>query len=384
MHLRSLASLCLIFTLALSGALPSGVLLASRAQAAESESELGEPPAGSTLQEKITEDEAKQSGLEGEVRSIQESVVQIEATLKLAQGKQTETEATIKKLAVESTALLPELKNRTAEYDRRRSILRQAMEIDYKQKPGTAVELIVQSDSVSQTLTKTKYLDAVQDKLDGLSEAAQRAYDDLKDKKSELDGKRSTVEVLARQLVAIRQGVEHQRAELNELAVNRANEASYLSSKIETAKKQQEALLTAAGDDRPEAQLGGTFTNGASVRQGDVIGFEGSTGFSTGCHTHFSVVEGGRWVNPGLHWASLRQPDGSMTQNYGMTSWARTGAYGGSIHNGIDVVQGCGKPVRAAADGMIVRDNRTDGSGFGHYIMIRHNGGLVTLYGHLI
>lgn len=37
---------------------------------------------------------------------------------------------------------------------------------------------------------------------------------------------------------------------------------------------------------------------GGSVSRGQVIGYEGTTGYSTGCHVHFEVYENGSPVNP--------------------------------------------------------------------------------------
>ena len=37
---------------------------------------------------------------------------------------------------------------------------------------------------------------------------------------------------------------------------------------------------------------------GQVVNTGQVIGYEGSTGFSTGCHLHFAVNDHGVWENP--------------------------------------------------------------------------------------
>jgi murein DD-endopeptidase MepM/ murein hydrolase activator NlpD len=37
---------------------------------------------------------------------------------------------------------------------------------------------------------------------------------------------------------------------------------------------------------------------GQIVNTGQVIGYEGTTGFSTGCHLHFAVNDGGVWENP--------------------------------------------------------------------------------------
>ena len=37
---------------------------------------------------------------------------------------------------------------------------------------------------------------------------------------------------------------------------------------------------------------------GQYVNRGDVIGYVGTTGYSTGCHLHFMVLQNGQTVNP--------------------------------------------------------------------------------------
>ena len=45
---------------------------------------------------------------------------------------------------------------------------------------------------------------------------------------------------------------------------------------------------------------------GSRVRQGQVIGFVGSTGLSTGAHVHFEILINDRFVNPMTHQAAAR------------------------------------------------------------------------------
>lgn len=63
-----------------------------------------------------------------------------------------------------------------------------------------------------------------------------------------------------------------------------------------------------------------------------------------------------------------------VTSNYGMR---RRG-----FHRGIDLKVQVGQPVVSAFDGMI-RVIRYERRGYGHFVVVRHNNGLETLYGHL-
>lgn len=78
-----------------------------------------------------------------------------------------------------------------------------------------------------------------------------------------------------------------------------------------------------------------------------------------------------------------------ITQYFGNTDFATKHAvlYNGKGHNGIDLGVSLGSTVMSAADGQIVGAGDTDktcpGASYGKWILIKHNNGLSTLYGHL-
>lgn len=76
-----------------------------------------------------------------------------------------------------------------------------------------------------------------------------------------------------------------------------------------------------------------------------------------------------------------------LTQEFGDTAFARSGAYSGKGHNGIDLAASIGTPVKAALTG-VVKGTGDTGSvkgcySYGRWALVRHNNGLDTLYAHL-
>jgi len=76
-----------------------------------------------------------------------------------------------------------------------------------------------------------------------------------------------------------------------------------------------------------------------------------------------------------------------ITQTFGQSAFAQSGAYNGKGHNGIDLGVPLGTPVKAALSGIVIGTGNTDlyrgCYSAGKWIMIKHNNGLSTMYGHL-
>lgn len=75
-----------------------------------------------------------------------------------------------------------------------------------------------------------------------------------------------------------------------------------------------------------------------------------------------------------------------ITQYFGNTAFAASGAYAGKGHNGIDFAAPVGTPVKAALAGTVIGTGNTDSVrgcySFGKWVMVKHSNGLNTMYAH--
>lgn len=103
-------------------------------------------------------------------------------------------------------------------------------------------------------------------------------------------------------------------------------------------------------------------------------GSSGKSGKKGGLNVHCGASSGGSGKSVGANEYGVSLPaEGVYTSPFAMR-W-------GSFHDGIDIAAPLGSPIYAAADGEVISSGAA--SGYGNWIRIKHEDGMVTLYGHM-
>lgn len=257
----------------------------------------------------------------------------------------------------------------------------------YEMGGASVSDLLLGSDSLSSYDDHLTYLKSYGDHVAQIFNQVDFAKKELEDKKLALEGQKSELAVLKGE----------QESEKKTLQTNK-NQQNRLLSESQKKEQNYDALADAAEEKKRKfnAELakyirsGGIFVSKGPVKKGDVVGYMGSTGFSTGAHLHFETIKNGNFQNPRSNIPPLSWPFASfkVTQEFG-ANWktrSKRWAYANG-HTGIDIVadDGYKTAVRAAGDGTIIEqpEGRYNAGGYGFYTMIDHGDGLITLYGHL-
>lgn len=300
----------------------------------------------------------------GEISNIEYQISLTNRKIQLLNSQITETEANIK----------------VAEADlaKAKKQLSEIIKAMYEDGQQSALEVVAKSSSFSEYVNRSEYMEQMQVKVKENADKVVTLKNELENKKGLLqENKKEALDLKSEQLGQREEVAAKKSAKDHLMAVTKGNEAAYLSL-VKSLQKERERI-----ESEIWSNANGYVSLG-SVEKGDVVGYQGNSGFSTGSHLHFEIrtpdyvarnpvtlIGNGIWSHP--------LPGARISCGWG--------CYSG--HKGTDFVRYYGAPILASADGEIIyrrtgRPNTYPYSfEYGNYVLIKHYNGWYTLYAHL-
>ena len=283
-------------------------------------------------------------------RALQIQVAALDAQLRAVQAQIDQETAKLVELGQEVDQAKQQLAEKEAELAQHIAAFGDRMRIMYKSGQVNGLELIFSAANFTDLLNRAFFFnDIVREDRRQLAEL-QRERAAIEAMKADLEAKQ------AQQAQVVKQ-IQDQKAQLQAVRDQRAASEARIAA-IEAQFQQQLAEM--------EAQR--------AALQAQIAALVSES---------FRARSSGRWKWP---------IDGVITQGFGCTSYPFE-PYDPScptlhFHSGIDIATDYGTPVHAS-DGGIVHDYTMGCSyggglcGYGHYVVIVHAGGFISLYGHL-
>ena len=327
--------------------------------------------------EKRAGEEEELDDLSKQIKNTSYQIADAEKAISITRDQLSETEANISKLEGEIATQIEKLEEEKIKMNK-------IVAAWYMEGADTSLlQTIVTSDTLSSAISVQEHYDSIANQIEATATELERLKVELEAQKEEQNQQASEQRRLK----------ETQEAQKNSLASQKSvQNRLYNDTENVIAELKAEEIRAAELEKQIEAQINAILSAGSSyvgqpVDQGNIIGYEGNTGYSTGPHLHFMVFfngDTGTNVNPRNYLgSSLIWPISGfrVTQEYGWTAFAKAGAYGGAPHNGIDITAFLGAPIMAAKSGTIIL--RQYFGGYGNAVVIDHGDGMYTLYGHM-
>lgn len=325
---------------------------------------------------------------------LQETTQTLEEALRKLKAEIAELQTQIEKTQEDVEATEEELAETEAELERQKEIMASSIRLLYKRGNISTVELIASSENFTDFVNQEEYVQRIKKQVHEASLEVEALKKQLEEQKEELD------DLLATQ-TGQKKLLDDKRAEQQRLVDQaKQEEFSYQSYLKGLQEKQRKA------EERLEAWLAaniGSFVSQGRVSKGDIVGYTGSTGSSTGDHLHLELTTNGLSSGafdplvPGSCAQYQATTNCKLKHGFGWPytnkNFQLTSMFGprwGRNHNGIDIASNYstgdyigGAPVRAIGSGdIVVRSYEPDGAGY--YVIVRHDNGIYSRYFHML
>ena len=390
---------------------------------AESSTTPNDQEAVEDLEDEIKKYEKKLNELQGRESSLSKEIEYMDSQISLTQlrisnsiKKIAATNKEIGKLTEDIGDIKVRIEKIITSIDYQKKILAARLRERYKNNETTPLIVIFGAADFSDLIRKSEYLEVLElqdtkmlSQMNESKDAYQKQKTIFEDKKEENEDLKKRLEAEKYTLDQQRVTLENQKQEKRRLLeVTQNDEAKYQKLLAEATKELNQITGAVSVLKNQDAK---------KVTKGEIIGYQGNTGYSMGEHLHFGVykyssfddIDGWNWyysnyVDPSkklksksVYWdtgcenASTRTvgkgdwnwplSNPTVSQGYGHTCWSNI-YYGGKDHPAYDMYSTSGAPVFAVDDGDAFFCRNCLGDG-GNGVFIFHDDDYMTLYWHL-
>jgi murein DD-endopeptidase MepM/ murein hydrolase activator NlpD len=286
---------------------------------------------------------------QAEKNNLNSQLALLEARGNKAQLEIDQTNLEISKSDLEAKKIAMDIMDANNRIDQQKEHIAKLLRLVYKQDQISTLEILLLNDSISEFLNQAKYLENANEELK--NSLAELQNDKERLEKAQIESREKGVE-----LAKLKKDLEEKKAQLN----YEESEKNYLLEETRSSEKAYQELLQRAKKEASQAAaeiagLENTIRDKMAQKDKDRLANSDST---------LSWPVPGRTIT-----ATFHDPDYPFRRIIGE-------------HSGVDIRSKQGSPLYAAADGYVARV-KFNGSTAYAYIMIVHNDGISTVYGHV-
>lgn len=301
--------------------------------------------------------------LESEVKRIDVSRKKIGSDISVTENRITEASLEIKELG-------GEISQKEKSISAGKEAVNLAFQSIYKIGETTLVEHLLTANGLEDAWVTADRERTVQEALRSQIESLLDTKQELTLDLTETQKKENQLKALRRELANQKLVLDQNRKEQADLLADTKNKESEFQSLLaqkQAAKLEFEKQL---GDYEAALQFNLDPTTIPKAGSG-VLSFPIDPAFMAKCKDRYSTFKNNYCI----------------TQYFGSTAFAQSGAYNGKDHNGIDFGTPTGTKIVSALPGTITATGNTDAYkgcySYGKWVLVKHTNGLSTLYAHL-
>lgn len=290
---------------------------------------------------------AEKSTLQNAINELELERKKVQADIRYTQGKIDATDLEIDKLTTEIGGAESNIEENEA------AIAEILRNLDIRDD-DTLIEILLRHQNLSDFWNEIDALETVRNSMAEHVDALSELREILQDKRLTEEERREQLAQLQEKYAGQRAVLENNKAEKSELLEATKNEEETYQSMLEEKKAARDKLLAEVQQIESELQF---------ILDPNSIPEKGNAVF--------------RWPLDSVR----------ITQTFGYTRFALSGAYSGSAHNGIDLGAPTGTTIYAPLTGTVRAVGNTDAVpgcySWGKWVLIDHPNGLSSMFAHL-